>query len=207
MTDWSSTNSPTYHRIRQVPECLRKRPNGTRTRWLRKAGDHRRRGLYENSLRYYSRALEFDKSLVSGWLGQVQMLVLLGEYPEAELWAKKSLELFHRHGDLIAGRAQALNRIGDRSTAFELADAALRREGSSAYRWMVRGELLASTRDEIDRHCFDKAIQADSDWLVPLESALIYLYHRAAEQGPSPRPSGRRESARSLLHLVDPGTM
>jgi tetratricopeptide (TPR) repeat protein len=145
--------------------------------WLRKADDHRRRGLYENSLRYYSRALEFDKSLLSGWVGQVQMLVLLGEFPEAELWAKKSLELFNGHGDLMAGRAQALARIGDRSQALELADAALRREGSSAYRWMVRGELLASTRDEIDRHCFDKAVGADGDWLVPLESALIYLYH------------------------------
>jgi tetratricopeptide (TPR) repeat protein len=145
--------------------------------WLRKADDHRRRGLYENSLRYYSRALEFDKSLLTAWLGQVQMLILLGEYPEAELWSKKALELFNRHGDLMAGRAQALNRIGDRATALELADAALRQEGSSAYRWMVRGELLATTRDEIDRHCFDKAAQADRDWLVPLESALIYLYH------------------------------
>jgi tetratricopeptide (TPR) repeat protein len=105
------------------------------------------------------------------------MLVLLGEYPEAELWAKKSLEIFNRHGDLMAGRAQALNRIGDRAAALELADAALRQEGSSAYRWMVRGELLASTRDEIDRHCFDKAVGSDNDWLVPLESALIYLYH------------------------------
>lgn len=145
--------------------------------WIRKADEHRRRGLYENSLRYYSRALEFDRSLVSGWLGQVQMLVLLGEYPEAELWAKKSLELFNRHGDLMAGRAQALCRIGDRTSALEMADAALRQEGNSAYRWMVRGELLATTRDEVDRHCFDKAVQADRDWLVPLESALIYLYH------------------------------
>jgi tetratricopeptide (TPR) repeat protein len=144
--------------------------------WLRRADDHRRRGLYENSLRYYSRALEFDKSLVSGWVGQVQMLVFLGEFPEAELWAKKSLELFSGHGDLMAGRAQALARIGDRTRALELADAALRQEGSSAYRWMVRGELLATTRDEVDRHCFDKAVQVDRDWLVPLEIALIYLY-------------------------------
>jgi tetratricopeptide (TPR) repeat protein len=145
--------------------------------WLKKANDHRRRGLYENSLRYYSRALEFDKSLLSGWVGQVQMLVLLGEFPEAELWAKKALELFSGHGDLMAGRAQALARIGDRKTALELADAALRQEGSSAYRWMVRGELLSTTRDEVDRHCFDKAVQADGDWLVPLEIALIYLFH------------------------------
>jgi tetratricopeptide (TPR) repeat protein len=147
------------------------------TVWLKKADDHRRRGLYENSLRYFSRALEFDRSLLAGWVGQVQMLVLLGEFPEAELWAKKSLELFKGQGDLMAGRAQALARIGDKTQAMELADAALRQEGSSAYRWMVRGELLVATRDDVDRHCFDKAIQEDGDWLVPLEIALIYLYH------------------------------
>ncbi|MEJ7639084.1 MAG: tetratricopeptide repeat protein [Singulisphaera sp.] len=75
--------------------------------WLRKADDHRRRGLYENALRYYSRALELDKSLVAGWLGQVQMLLQLGEDAEADLWARKSLELFRGQGDLMAGRASA----------------------------------------------------------------------------------------------------
>lgn len=146
--------------------------------WMIKADDQRRRGLHENALRLYSRALERDRSLLAGWVGQVQMLVLLGEYPEAELWSRKALELFKNHGDLMAGRAQALARIGDRTQAMELADAALRQEGESAYRWMVRGELLVTARDEVDRHCFDKAVVADRDWLVPLEIALIYLHHR-----------------------------
>jgi len=150
--------------------------------WMKKADDHRRRGLHENSLRYYSRALELDRSLTSGWLGQVQMLVLLGEYPEAELWARKSLEVFKGHGDLMAGRAQALARIGDRTQAMELADAAIRQEGNSAYRWMVRGELLVTARDAVDRHCFDKAIGLDRDWLVPLETALIYLHYEQASK-------------------------
>ena len=146
--------------------------------WLNRADDHRRRGLYENSLRYYSRALELDRTHVPGWVGQVQMLILLGELPEAELWARKALELFKGHGDLMAGRAQALTRIGDRTLAQELADAAIRQEGCSAYRWIVRGELLILTRDEVDGHCFDKAIQADNDWLIPLEIALIYLHYK-----------------------------
>jgi tetratricopeptide (TPR) repeat protein len=146
--------------------------------WLKKADDHRRRGLYENALRYYSRALELDKTLVNGWLGQVQMLIQLGEETEAELWARKSLELFKGHGDLLAGRAQALARMGDRSQAMELSDAALKQEGNSAYRWMVRGELLVAGRDAVDSHCFDKAVQADRDWLVPVEIALIYLTHK-----------------------------
>ena len=78
----------------------------------------------------------------------------------------------------MAGRAQALARIGDRTQAMELADAALRQEGDSAYRWMVRGELLVTANDEVDRHCFDKAVVAERDWLVPLEIALIYLHHQ-----------------------------
>jgi tetratricopeptide (TPR) repeat protein len=146
--------------------------------WLRKADDQRRRGLYENALRYYSRALELDRSLVAGWLGQVHMLLQLGEDSEADLWARKSLELFRGNGDLMAGRAQALARIGDRKQALELCDAALKQEGHSAWRWMARGELLIASKDEIDRHCFDKAVQADPDWLVPLEIALIYLAHQ-----------------------------
>ncbi len=59
--------------------------------WLRQAGEERRQGHYENALRLYSRSLEIDRSLVEGWVGQVQMLVALGEYPEASLWGAKAL--------------------------------------------------------------------------------------------------------------------
>jgi tetratricopeptide (TPR) repeat protein len=156
---------------------------GDEAQWLRKADEHRRRGLYENALRYYSRALELDKSLIPGWLGQIQMLVQLGEHPEAELWARKSLELFRGNGDLMAGRAQALARVGDVRQAIELCDSALKQEGQSAYRWMVRGEILVLGKDDVDRHCFDKAVQADRDWLVPLEVALIYLEHGLPSKG------------------------
>lgn len=146
--------------------------------WLRLADENRRQGLHENALRYYSRALEQDKSLVIGWLGQVQMLIALGEYPEAELWSRKALELFRNHGDLLAGRAQALCRNGAVQPAHPLCDAALSQAGQSAYRWLVRGELMVAGRQDIDRHCFDKAMQLDPDWLVPLEIALTYLHYR-----------------------------
>ena len=72
--------------------------------WLAQADQQRRVGHYESALRLYSRALEDDKALVVGWLGQIQMLVQLEEYPEAELWARKALELFPNNGDLLAGR-------------------------------------------------------------------------------------------------------
>lgn len=159
--------------------------------WMRLADDNRRSGLYENSLRFYSRALERDKSLLAGWLGQVQMLIALEEYPEAELWSRKALELFRNNGDLMAGRAQALGRRGDRKNALELCDGSLRVEGLSSYRWMVRGELMLLTSESIDRHCFDKAVQLDSDWLVSLEIALIYLHYR--------KPSNAQARARQAV--------
>lgn len=144
--------------------------------WLEQAVEERRCGHYENGLRLYSRALEDDKSVVTGWLGQVQMLVFLDEVVEAELWSRKALELFPGNGDLLAGRAQALGRRGDFAQALSLSDGSLKQPGQSAYRWQVRGELMAATRQETDRHCFDKALQADPDWLVALENALICLH-------------------------------
>ncbi len=146
--------------------------------WMKRAGQERRLGLYENALKFYSRALELDKTRVDGWLGQVQMLVLLGEYPEAELWARKALELFPRHGDLTAGRAQALCRLRNLRRAHESCDGSLQQDGQSAYRWMVRGELLLAARQATEQHCFDKARQLDADWLVSVEIALIYLFYR-----------------------------
>jgi tetratricopeptide (TPR) repeat protein len=150
--------------------------------WLRVAGDERRNGLHENALRYYSRALELDKSLVAGWAGQVQMLIALGEYPEAELWSRKALELFRNNAELLAARAQALCRTGDLKSAQASCDAALGQQGLGSYPWVARGELMLTRRDPVDEYCFDKAVQLDPDWLVPLEIGAIYQFHgRAAK--------------------------
>lgn len=145
--------------------------------WMAKADAQRRTGFYETALKYYSRALEQDRSQVDGWLGQVQMLVFLDEYPEAELWARKALELFPSHGDLMAARGQALCRMKDSKRAHEACDGALKQSGQSAYRWIVRGEILLAGRQTTEQYCFDKALQIDSDWLVPLEIALVYLHY------------------------------
>ena len=146
--------------------------------WMKRADQSRRAGLYENALKFYSRALELDHSLAAGWAGQVQMLVQLGEYPEAELWARKGLEVLPSNGELMAGRAQAACRLLDLKQAHALCDGALQQQGQSAYRWQVRGELMIAARQDMDRHCFDKAQELDGDWLVPLEVARIYLYYR-----------------------------
>jgi len=145
--------------------------------WMKKADENRRQGMYENALKLYSRALEEDKSLVDGWLGQVQMLIQLDEAQEADVWGRKSLEMFPSNGDLMAGRAQACCRMGDSRQAHSLNDGAIRQEGLSAYRWMVRGERMLAGKQDMETHCFDKAQQIDNDWIVPMEIGLIYLHY------------------------------
>jgi tetratricopeptide (TPR) repeat protein len=151
--------------------------------WLNEADVNRRKGHYENALRFYSRALEEDKALIQAWTGQVQMLVLLDELPEADLWARKALEIFAGNGELLAARAQALCRLGDRKQAIALCDGSMSAQGRSAYRWQVRGELMLATKQKLDAHCFDKAQQLDRDWLVMLENALVYLHYDMASLG------------------------
>jgi tetratricopeptide (TPR) repeat protein len=184
--------------------------------WIRLAGDERRSGLHENALRYYSRALERDKSLVHGWVGQVQMLIALGEYPEAELWSRKALELFRNNADLLAARAQALCRTGDLKSAQATSDAAIGQPGMLSYPWVARGELMLARRDRTEEYCFDKAVQLDADWLVTLEIGAIYDFYgrtakalartrRAVEHAPDQPYCWYRQGACELaLDLVGP---
>ena len=39
------------------------------------------------------------------------------------------------------------------------------------------GEIMVAARHSMDRYCFDKAQELDSDWLVPLEAARVELYY------------------------------
>lgn len=146
--------------------------------WLGRADQSRRAGEFEDALRYYSRAVELDRQCVAGWVGQVRMLVALEEYAEAELWARKALELFRNHADLHSARAHALCRSGDLKNAQVACDAAIGQQGQSPYPWMARGDLMLARKDPIADHCFDKAIQLDPDWIIAIEIAAIYLYYR-----------------------------
>jgi tetratricopeptide (TPR) repeat protein len=106
------------------------------------------------------------------------MLVLLAEYTEAELWARKALELFRNNPDLLAGRSQALTRLARLNDALAISDASISQEGNSAYRWMARGDLMLARKDAVEAHCFEKAVLADNSSVVMLEIARIYRYHR-----------------------------
>ena len=145
--------------------------------YMREADEARRQGCYENALRFYSRALEFDKKLLPAWIGQVRMLVEMAEYPEATTWSSKALELFRDNPELMAGKAQALARHGDIPNALALSDGAVQKPGQSAYRWIVRGELMVAKRQRTDTYLFEKAVLADPDWTVLVDIGRVLLHY------------------------------
>ena len=81
-----------------------------------------------------TRALEDDKAYLPGWVGQVEMLIALGEAPEADMWCRKVLELFPGNGELLAARSRSLCRLGDVKQAGAVSDASMAAAGRSALR-------------------------------------------------------------------------
>ena len=80
---------------------------------------------FEQSLRAYSRTLEFNPHSRGAWSGQVRALIELHEFREAALWADKALEHFPNEPELLAAKAVALARNGDLDEAIALSDAAI----------------------------------------------------------------------------------
>jgi len=145
---------------------------------FRLAQEMHRWGRFEEGLQSFTRALREDRALIPAWVGQVQMLVELEEYKEARLWADKALELFRNQGDLLAAKAQACIRAGDRAAGAACCDAALGSAGSSAWRWEVRGEIWLATRQRRHDDCFEKALaEPESDWFDRIVIARIYMFY------------------------------
>jgi tetratricopeptide (TPR) repeat protein len=138
-------------------------------------------GQYEVALRLYTRALQDDRRLIRAWVGQVQMLVNLGELHEASVWSDKALQLFKNNGELLAAKAQACIRLRDPKSALACSDGAMQAPGASAWRWEVRGEVLLARRDAHFDICFQKALaEPDADWFDRVVIARIYRYYQRA---------------------------
>jgi tetratricopeptide (TPR) repeat protein len=136
-------------------------------------------GRFESALRLYTRALHEDRTLIPAWVGQVQMLVQLGECHEGRLWSDKALELFRTNGELLAAKAQACSRLRDNGAALACSDASLQAAGSSPWRWQVRGEVLLATSRKQFEDCFQKAlVEPAADWFDRVIIARIYLYYQ-----------------------------
>lgn len=172
-------------------------PKRDAAHYLALANDARRIGAHESALQHFTRAVREERTMIVAWVGQVQMLVELREYSEARLWADKALELFRSNGELLAAKAQACVRVGDRPTAQACSDAALKAPGSSPWRWAVRGEVLLARGEAMARTCFQRAIsEPAADWFERTLIASIHLFHgkaaaavEFAQAGVSAQPS------------------
>src|SRR5438034_7035814 len=90
---------------------------------------------FELALRLYSKVLEFNPDNAAAWTGQVRMLIELGEFREAKLWADKALERFPQEPELLAAKAAALARTGDLQGALVFSDADIEERGDTPYLW------------------------------------------------------------------------
>jgi tetratricopeptide (TPR) repeat protein len=134
---------------------------------------------FELALRMYCKVLEHNPQNASAWTGQVRMLIELGEFREAKLWADKALERFPREPDLLAAKAVALARTGDLQGALAFSDASIEERGDTPYIWLARGDVLLAREESRADYCFEKALLlAPGDWFIAWLAARIRYFHK-----------------------------
>jgi len=117
-------------------------------------------GDFEIALRNFSRSLEQNSAFYPGWLGQVLMLIELGEYKEAAVWVDKALEMFPDHPELLAAKAVACARDGRMEQAIAYSDNSITKENLSSAVWLARAEVLLDRKSSVAQNCISKAISA-----------------------------------------------
>jgi tetratricopeptide (TPR) repeat protein len=132
-------------------------------------------GNFEEALANYSRTLEKNSAFYEGWLGQVRMLIEMGEYPEAKIWSDKALELFPEHPELFSAKAIACVRDAEFDKAQAYCDNAIQKQGATWYVWLARAEVLLARRSRMAQTCLANAVnQAKGDApLVRLEAGRV----------------------------------
>lgn len=173
--------------------------------YLRTADQEFRRARFEKALRFYSRSLEYNANDSAAWVGQVQMLLELGEYKEARLWADKALELHRDSPDILSAKVVACARTGDRQKAIELSDAAIAQRGTTPFVWLARGEALMAGRQANDEYCLEKAAgEAKQDWFMQLRIARVCFSHRRFAHAMTwiTRATRQEPAAPFVLHVL-----
>jgi tetratricopeptide (TPR) repeat protein len=113
---------------------------------------------FELALRNYSRALEVNSSFFDGWAGQIWMLIELGEYPEALIWADKALESFPEHPELLAAKAVACLRDAKFDKAKAYSDNSISKDNVGPRVWLARAEVLLQSKSRVADNCISKAL-------------------------------------------------
>jgi len=134
---------------------------------------------FEQALRLYSKVLEFNPNRAEAWSGQARMLIELGQYHEAGLWADKGLERCPHDADLLAAKGVALGRSGDLAGALAFSDSAIEEQGSTPYVWLARGDVLLARKEVRAEYCFEKALLlSPRDWVVAWLGARVRCFYQ-----------------------------
>jgi Flp pilus assembly protein TadD len=124
--------------------------------------------------------LEYNPKNTHAWTAQVRMLIELGEYREARVWADKALERFPNDPELLAAKAVALGRSGDLDSALAFSDASIEERGDTPYIWLARADVLLAREESRADYCLAKALLlAPGDWFTAWLAARIrYFYEQ-----------------------------
>ena len=141
-------------------------------------------GRFEQALRSYAKALEFNPKGAAAWTGQVRMLIELGEFEEARVWADKALSIFPDEPELLAAKAVALARCGDLAGAISYSDAAIESRGNTPYIWLSRADVLLARAEKRADYCFEKALSlAGNHWFVLWLASRIQAFYKHFAKG------------------------
>jgi tetratricopeptide (TPR) repeat protein len=132
-------------------------------------------GDFELALRNYSRVLEQNSTVFNAWVGQALMLIELGEYKEAAVWADKALELFPEHPELLAVKAVACCRDTKLEKAIAYSDNSISKDNITSRVWLARAEVLLNRKSPVADNCISKAISVAGNFapVIKLEAARL----------------------------------
>lgn len=157
----------------------RRHPLKDEDHYLAKAREAFESGRFELALRMFARVIEFNAKLPAAWTGQVRMLIELGEFAEARIWADKALALFPEEGELLAAKAVALARLGDHGGAISYSDAAVESQTNTPYIWIARADVLLARKEKRADYCFQRALTlGNNHWLYHWLIARIQAFYR-----------------------------
>ena len=126
--------------------------------FLRQADAAAARGALQSALRLYGRALEEDRSLAPAWLGQVRVLLDMGQPEEAATWMEQTARVIGEVPGLLALRALSAVRRGALDEARQWSDRAMRDGQDDPEVWLARAAVVyASGNGAVARINLDKA--------------------------------------------------
>ena len=181
----------------------RSQPLKDEDHFLVKANEAFESGRFELALRMFARVIEFNSKLPAAWTGQVRMLIELGEFEEARVWADKALVLFPDDGELLASKAVALARLGDHDGAISYSDSSVESQANTPYIWLARADVLLARKEKRADYCFERALAlANNHWLYHWLAARIHaFYHQFARALKTVQQALSLDPSRAVLWL------